>query len=167
MNMALKKALLNGNLALNITYWTWIWLSKSLAGQESCHQIFLLKMAFLTVKFYDYFDYAWGGGEFRIDYVICAHSVNQEPWVQGLATVSIFLLLPLQYRGKLFGGTVPPNNTLFGGTVSSNNTLFGGTVPPNSTLFGGTPDSEKWYLIQCKVLDFMNAGMQVRRYACK
>ena len=34
--------------------------------------------------------------------------------------------------GKLFGGTVPPNNT-----------LFGGTVPPNSTLFGGTPDSEK------------------------
>ena len=39
--------------------------------------------------------------------------------------------------GKLFGGTVPPNNT-----------LFGGTVPPNSTLFGGTPDSEKLYLIQ-------------------
>ena len=35
-------------------------------------------------------------------------------------------------RGKLFGGTVPPNNT-----------LFGGTVPPNSTLFGGTPGSEK------------------------
>ena len=34
--------------------------------------------------------------------------------------------------GKLFGGTVPPNNT-----------LFGGTVPPNSTLFGGTPDFEK------------------------
>ena len=87
-----------------------------LTRQESCHQIFLLKMAFLTVKFYDYFDYAWGGGEFRIDYVICAHSVNQEPWVQGLATVSIFLLLPLQYRGKLFGGTVPPNNTIFGGT---------------------------------------------------
>ena len=43
-------------------------------------------------------------------------------------------------RGKLFGGTVPPNNTLFGGTVPPNNTLFGGTVPPNSTLFGGTPD---------------------------
>ena len=37
-------------------------------------------------------------------------------------------------RGKLFGGTVPPNNTLFGGTVPPNNTLFGGTVPPNSTL---------------------------------
>ena len=35
-------------------------------------------------------------------------------------------------RGKLFGGTVPPNNT-----------LFGGTVPPNSTLFGGTPNSDK------------------------
>ena len=69
--------------------------------------------------------------------------------------------------GKLFGGTVPPNNTLFGGTVPPNNTLFGRTVPPNSTLFGGTPDSEKWYLIQCKVLNFMNAGMQVRRYACK
>ena len=46
-------------------------------------------------------------------------------------------------RGKLFGGTVPPNNTLFGGTVPPNNTLFGGTVPPNSTLFGGTHDSEK------------------------
>ena len=46
-------------------------------------------------------------------------------------------------RGKLFGGTVPPNNTLFGGTVPPNNTLFGGTVPPNSTLFGGTPDSER------------------------
>ena len=53
-------------------------------------------------------------------------------------------------RGKLFGGTVPPNNT-----------LFGGTVPPNSALFGGTPDSEKSYLIQWKVLDFMNAGKQV------
>ena len=39
-------------------------------------------------------------------------------------------------RGKLFGGTVPPNNT-----------LFGGTVPPNSTLFGGTPDSDKKYII--------------------
>ena len=38
--------------------------------------------------------------------------------------------------GKLFGGTVPPNNT-----------LFGGTVPPNSTLFGGTPDSDKEYII--------------------
>ena len=47
------------------------------------------------------------------------------------------------YRGKLFGGTVPPNNTLFGGTVPPNNTLFDGTVPPNSTLFGGTPDSDK------------------------
>ena len=59
-------------------------------------------------------------------------------------------------RGKLFGGTVPPNNT-----------LFGGTVPPNSTLFGGTPDSEKWYLIQWKVIDFMNEGTQVLRYAYK
>ena len=29
---------------------------------------------------------------------------------------------------KLFGGTVPPNNTLFGGTVPPNNTLFGGTL---------------------------------------
>ena len=52
--------------------------------------------------------------------------------------------------GKLFGGTVPPNNTLFGGTVPPNNTLFGGTVPPNSTLFGGTPDFEKPYLISMK-----------------
>ena len=66
-------------------------------------------------------------------------------------------------RGKLFGGTVPPNNTLFGGTVPPNTTLFGGTVPPDSTLFGGTPDSEKWY----HILDFMNAGMQVFRYAYK
>ena len=61
-----------------------------------------------------------------------------------------------KYRGKLFGGTVLPNNA-----------LFGGTVPPNNMLFGGTPDSERWYLIQWKVLDTMNAGMQVRRYACK
>ena len=38
-------------------------------------------------------------------------------------------------RGKLFGGTVPPNNT-----------LFGGTVPPNSTLFGGTPDFYKEHI---------------------
>ena len=53
-------------------------------------------------------------------------------------------------RGKLFGGTVPPNNTLFGGTVPPNNTLFGGTVPPNSTLFGGTPDFERPYLISMK-----------------
>ena len=52
-----------------------------------------------------------------------------------------------EFWGKLFGGTVPPNNTLFGGTVPPNNTLFGGTVPPNSTLFGGTPDSDKDYLI--------------------
>ena len=42
-------------------------------------------------------------------------------------------------RGKLFGGTVPPNNT-----------LFGGTVPPNSALFGGTPDFEKPNLISMK-----------------
>ena len=41
-----------------------------------------------------------------------------------------------RFRGKLFGGTAPPNNT-----------LFGGTVPPNSTLFGGTPDSDKEYFI--------------------
>ena len=38
------------------------------------------------------------------------------------------------FGGKLFGGTVPPNNT-----------LFGGTVPPNSTLFGGTLDFDKPY----------------------
>ena len=45
-----------------------------------------------------------------------------------------------RFRGQLFGGTIPPNDTLFGGTVPPNNTLFGGTVPPNSILFGGTPD---------------------------
>ena len=45
----------------------------------------------------------------------------------------------LTFRGKLFGGTVPPNNT-----------LFGGTVPPNSTLFGGTPDFDKSYLLSMK-----------------
>ena len=65
-----------------------------------------------------------------------------------IQTISVLLLSPglkrwLLSRGKLFGGTVPPNNT-----------LFGGTDPPNSTLFGGTPDSEKWYVIQRKVLDF-------------
>ena len=45
--------------------------------------------------------------------------------------------------GKLFGGTVPPNNSLFGGTVPPNNSLFGRTVPPNNSLFGGTvpPDN--------------------------
>ena len=61
-----------------------------------------------------------------------------------LKIVSVFRLDEHFYNwGKLFGGTVLPNNTLFGGTVPPNNTLFGGTVPPNSTLFGGTPDSEK------------------------
>ena len=45
----------------------------------------------------------------------------------GFSDSYLFLL-----RGKLFGGTVPPNNT-----------LFGGTVPPNSTLFGGTPNFDK------------------------
>ena len=31
-------------------------------------------------------------------------------------------------RGRLFGGTVPPNYFLFGGTVPQNNFLFGGTL---------------------------------------
>ena len=35
-------------------------------------------------------------------------------------------------RKKLFGGTVPPNNT-----------QFGGTVPPNNMQFGGTPKKLK------------------------
>ena len=48
----------------------------------------------------------------------------------------VFRFCHKSFWGKLFGGTVPPNNT-----------LFGGTVPPNSTLFGGTPDFEKPYLI--------------------
>ena len=77
------------------------------------------------------------------------------------------MLTHIFLRKKLFGGTVPQNNTLFGRTVLPNKIIFGGTIPPNSTLFGGTPDSEKWYLIQCKVLDSMNAGMQVHKYACK
>ena len=42
---------------------------------------------------------------------------------------------PKYFGGKLFGRTVPPNNT-----------LFGGTVPPNSTLFSGTPDFDKEYI---------------------
>ena len=49
--------------------------------------------------------------------------------------------------GKLFGGTVPPNNTLFGGKNTSNNRLLGRTLPPNSTLFDGTPDLDKPYLL--------------------
>ena len=53
-------------------------------------------------------------------------------------------------RGKLFGGTVPPNKTLFGGNILPNNTLFGGTVQPNSTLIGGTSDSEKYILFNEK-----------------
>ena len=44
--------------------------------------------------------------------------------------------LLINFWEKLFGGTVPPNNT-----------LFGGTVPPNSTLFSGTPDFKKPFLI--------------------
>ena len=44
----------------------------------------------------------------------------------------IMITIQTPKRGKLFGGTVPLNNT-----------LFGGTVPPNSTLFGGTLDSDK------------------------
>ena len=41
-------------------------------------------------------------------------------------------------RKKLFGGTVPPNNTQFGGTVPPNNTLFGGTLKkfPSKVLDG-------------------------------
>ena len=35
---------------------------------------------------------------------------------------------PLPKRKKLFGGTVPPNNTQFGGTVPPNNMQFGGTL---------------------------------------
>ena len=63
-----------------------------------------------------------------------------------LKIVSVFRLDEHFYNwGKLFGGTVLPNNT-----------LFGGTVPPNNTLFGGTPHSKKLYLIQWKVLEFMN-----------
>ena len=60
---------------------------------------------------------------------------------------------PILLWKKLFGGTVPPNNTLFGGTVPPNNTLFGGTVPPNNTLFGGTLKlSNLTYLMEiCKI----------------
>ena len=54
-----------------------------------------------------------------------------------------FFITSTPVRGKLFGGTVLPNNTLFGRTVPPNNTLFGGTVPPNSTLFGRTPNSDQ------------------------
>ena len=64
-------------------------------------------------------------------------------------------LVARNIRGKLFGGTVPPNNTLFGRTVPRNKTLFGGKVPPNSTLFGKTPDSEKTYLICLKSVNFV------------
>ena len=40
-------------------------------------------------------------------------------------------------------------------------------MTPHLTLFGGTPDSGKWYLIQWKVPDFMNAGMnmQISKYS--
>ena len=34
--------------------------------------------------------------------------------------------------------------------------LFCGTVPPNNTLFDRTDDSAKWYFVQRKVLDFMD-----------
>ena len=42
---------------------------------------------------------------------------------------------------KLFGGTVPPNNSLFRGTVLVvlvKNTFLERVVPPNNELFGGT-----------------------------
>ena len=61
--MALKKALPDRNLALKITYRMGIWLSKSLTGRESGHQIFLPDMIYLSGKIYDYFDYAWVGVE--------------------------------------------------------------------------------------------------------
>ena len=67
--------------------------------------------------------------------------------------IDLFLGFHISIWGKLFGGTVPPSKT-----------LFGGIVPPNSTLFGGTPDSKKWYLIQWKVLDFVNAGTKVCKF---
>ena len=51
-----------------------------------------------------------------------------------------YIKVYLSFRGKLFGGTAPPNNKLYVGTVLPNNTLFGGTVPPISILFGRTPD---------------------------
>ena len=50
----------------------------------------------------------------------------------------LFYSYPTNLWKKLFGGTVPPNNTQFGGTVPPNNTQFGGTVPPNNMQFGGT-----------------------------
>ena len=63
------------------------------------------------------------------------------------------------FRGKLFGGTVQPNNTPIGGTVQPNNTPFGGAVQPNNppfggtvqssnTLFGGTVQTKENYLVQ-------------------
>ena len=48
---------------------------------------------------------------------------------------SQYLFIGLSLMGKLFDGTIPPNNTLFGGTVLQNNTIFEGRIPPNSTLF--------------------------------
>ena len=70
-------------------------------------------------------------------------------------------------RGKLFGGTVLPNNTLFGGTVPPNNTLFGGTVPPNSTLFGGTPDFDKEHIFSSINELFLTLRNQQSRFFFK
>ena len=53
--------------------------------------------------------------------------------------MSRYKVLQTPLRGKLFGVTVPPNNT-----------LFGRTVPPNNTLFGGTTDFDKPYLVLMK-----------------
>ena len=79
--MALKNALPDGNVALKITYQTGIWLSKSLTGRESGHQMFLPDMIYLTGKIYDLIMHGlgWSGGEPRIDYVRGCTKITSSP----------------------------------------------------------------------------------------
>ena len=85
-----------------------------------------------------------------VNNILLKHLISSAVSLAELVSPSVALpaklVLPIPSKvkwGKLFGGTVPPNNTLFGGTVPPNKALFGGTVPPNSTLFGRTPDLER------------------------
>ena len=55
------KAPMEETTLYNSAYRTGIWLSKSLSGRESGHQILLPDMIYLTGKIYDYYDYAWVG----------------------------------------------------------------------------------------------------------
>ena len=95
----MRKWLLKRNYRMEIPlskllYQMWIWLSKSLTKRESGHQIFLPDIICLSGKIYDFFiRHGAGGGKSRTYYVICAHSLCHEPWVQCLDLLKFSSLL--------------------------------------------------------------------------